>query len=232
MLMPRLRANYMHRCLQLSLVAVIAIQFCCGCGSSTKPSAANVAITTVSATKPPGPNRVHGKANVVGVADGEIPFTLELPPGWTWSDGQAEKIISAPLTIVLSLTASELPDDEKAERPAAAARRRLLELADEKMLNDLATGGKVTIRDRRIIQVGNSDAVWDVVAFQADEETQPMRLEARCYLKLGEKEFTIQGSHIDTRSDRTTADFDASQAEFLKISQSFRVDRSDAAPRH
>ena len=28
-----------------------------------------------------------------------------------------------------------------------------------------------------------------------------MRLEARCHLKLGDKEFTIEGSHIDTRSD-------------------------------
>jgi len=169
--------------------------------------------------------------NVLGGTGGEIPFTLELPPGWTWSDGQAERIISASQTVVLALTASELPDDEKAERPAAAARRRLVELPDEKMLNDLASGGKVTIRDRRIIQVGNSDAVWDVVAFQADEETQPMRLEARCHLKLGDQEFTIEGSHIDTRSDRTAAAFDASQAEFLKISQSFRLDRSDAPPR-
>ena len=90
---------------------------------------------------------------------------------------------------------------------------------------------KFALRDRRIIQVGENDAVWDVVAFQVEGEAQPTRLEARCHLKLGHQEFTIDGSHIDSRPARTPADFDESQAEFLKISQSFRLDRSDAPPR-
>src|SRR5438309_1970165 len=189
MRLPPARANRMHRCLALSAVAVVTIQLCCGCSSRAKPPEAKVDVTPVSAAKLPAPNLVHGKVNIAGSDSAEIPFTLELPQGWAWSDGQAEKIISTPLTVILSLTASELPDDEKAEKSKAAARRRLVELADEKMLNDVATGGKVTIRDRRIVQVGANDAVWDVVAFQAHEDNQPMRLEARCYLKLGDNEF-------------------------------------------
>ncbi len=220
----------MHRSLVLSAAAVVTIQVCCGCSSRAKPPETQIAVTPVSAAKPPGPKLVHGKATA-GRDGAEIPFTLELPPGWTWSDGQAEKVISASQTIVLSLTARELPDDEKAERPAAAARRRLAELPDDKMLNDLAAGGKVTIRDRRIIELRNTDAVWDVVAFQADEHNQPMRLEARCHLKLADKAFTIEGSHTDTRENRTAADFDASQAEFLKISQSFRIEHQGTTSR-
>jgi hypothetical protein len=224
MIAPFVRVNRMHRSLVLFAVAVATIQPCCGCGSSKKPPESRVEVTTVSAPRPPSPKLVHGKANVVGATGEEIPFTLELPPGWTWSDGQAEKVVGTAQTIILSLTATDLPDDEKAEWPSSAARRRLVELPDEKMLNDLASGGKVTIRDRRIIQVGNNDAVWDVVAFQAEEDDQPMRLEARCYLKLGDKTFTLEGSHIDTRDGRTATDFDISQAQFLKISQSFRAD--------
>src|SRR5207248_2364338 len=202
-LAPHSRANRMYRYFVWSAIAIVTIGLCCGCSSRAKPPAAKIVVTPVSTIKPPGPILIHGNASVLGGAGGEIPFTLELPPGWTWSDAQAEKIISAPQTIVVSLTASELPDDEKAERPNAAARRRLVELPDEKMLNDLAAGGKVTIRDRRIIQIGNTDAVWDVVAFQAEQDDQPMRLDTRCHLKLGDKRFTIERSHIDTRDPRT-----------------------------
>src|SRR5205823_1636787 len=99
----RPKASHMHRCLVLSATVVVAAPLCCGCSSSTKPSSANIAVTTVSAAKPPGPNRVHGKANVIGADGEEIPFTLELPAGWTWSDGQAEKVVSAPQTIMLSV---------------------------------------------------------------------------------------------------------------------------------
>ena len=103
--------------------------------------------------------------------------------------------------------------------------------AYSRMRDYCTTPAHIASTSFRIIQVGENDAVWDVLAFQADGEDQPKRLEARCYLKLGEKRFTIEGSHIDTRSTRTTADFDTSQAEFLKISQSFRIGHSDAAPR-
>ncbi len=212
----------MHRCFLILGIALTTTQLCSGCGSSKSP-APQIVVTPVSAAKPIGPTLVRDKT--VAGSDGlEIPFTLELPPGWTWSDGQAEKTISTDLTIVVSVTARAVPDDEKSEPSTAAARRRLVELPDEKMLNDLATGGKVAIRDRRIIEVGNRNATWDVLVFQAEEDQEPIRLEAHCYLKLGDKEFTINGSHIDTRSDRTAADFDASQADFLKIGQSFRVE--------
>jgi hypothetical protein len=219
----------MRRYVVFSVVAVTTIGLCCGCGKSTKPET-NLAVTNVSATKPPGPSLVHGKA-FAGADGDEIPFTLVLPPRWKWNDVQADKIVTAPLTSSVSLTARELPDDEKAEPSHAAARRLLLELPDERMLNDLANGEKVTIRDRRLIQVGNNDAVWDVIAFQADDKTLPTRLEARCHLKLGTKTFTVEGRYIDERSTRTAADFDDSQAEFLTIIQSFRLERSDAARR-
>jgi len=221
----------MHRRLPLLAALLATIQFGHGCGSRAKPPDLTIAVTPVSVAKPPAPKLIHGKISV-GESSDEIPFTLDLPPGWTWSDGQAEKAITTELTIVVLVTARELPDDEKDEPSSAAARRRLVELPDEKMLNDLATGGKVTIRDRRIIQIDSSDAVWDVVTFRADEDHEPIRMETRCRLKLGNKEFTIDGSHIDTRIDRTDADFDASQAELLKISESFRVDRIDLSPRH
>src|SRR5438105_12090224 len=145
MLARHSRANRMYRDFAWSAIAIVTIGLCCGCSSRAKPPDAKIAVTPVSTIKPPGPILIHGKANVIGGAGGEIPFTLELPPGWTWSDGQAEKSISSAQTILVTLTASELPDDEKAERPNAAARRRLVELPDEKMLNDLAAGGKVTI---------------------------------------------------------------------------------------
>jgi hypothetical protein len=219
----------MHRYVVFSVVAVTTIGLCCGCGKSTKPET-SFAVTNVSAAKLPGPSLVHSKA-FVGADGDEIPFTLVLPPTWKWNDVQADKIVTAPVTESISLAARELPDDEKAEPSHAAARRRLLELPDEKMLNELANGEKVTIRDRRLIQVGNNDAVWDVVAFQAEGEHLPMRLEARCHLKLGDKQFTIEGRYVDERSARSAADFDDSQAEFLTIIQSFRLDRSDAARR-
>src|SRR6185369_13781066 len=103
--------------------ATIAIGLVCGCSSARKPSAEELAagatITPVSATKPPAPKLIHGKATVADAAEGEVPFTLELPPGWTWTDGLAEKLIGPPLTVLVSVTARELPDDEKRERPAA-----------------------------------------------------------------------------------------------------------------
>src|SRR6185369_8141869 len=138
----------MHRCLVVSADAIIAIVLVCGCSSARKPSAEELAaeatITPVSATKLPAPKLIHGKATVAhAAADAEIPFTLELPPGWTWADGQAEKIIGPPLTVLMTLTARELPDDEKAEQSAAAARQRLLELGDERKSEDFAAGEKM-----------------------------------------------------------------------------------------
>src|SRR5207244_64824 len=116
--------------LALSAAAIIAIGLCCGCGSATNPSGedlgATIAVLPVSAPAPPGPKLIHGQANVADAAEGAVPFTLELPPGWAWIDGRAEKIIGPPLTILISLTARELPDDVKRELPAAAARQRLL----------------------------------------------------------------------------------------------------------
>jgi hypothetical protein len=216
----------MDRSLVLSTVFSIATSLCCGCGSRATLSSdaldPTIAVTQTSAPQPARPKLVHGAINVAA-ADTEVPFTLELPPGWTWTDGQAEKIIGPPLTVLVSVTARELPDDEKRERPSAAARRRLLEVGDERKSDDLDTGAKMVVRDRRIIQVGENDAVWDVVAFLVEGEAQPTRLEARCHLKLGHQDFTIDGSHIDSRTDRTAADFDESQAEFLKIIQSFRL---------
>jgi hypothetical protein len=219
----------MRRSLVFSATLVVTIGLCCGCGRSAKPPA-EIAITTVSVAKPHAPSLVHGKA-FIGADGQEIPFTLVLPPAWSWSGVQADKTVTVPVTSSLLLTARELPDDEKGEPSNAAARRRLLELPDEKMLSELANGEKVTVRDRRLIQVGNTDAVWDVVAFQADEKTQPTRLEARCHLKLGDKQFTIEGLYRDERRTRTADDFDASQAEFQTIAQSFRVDRGNAASR-
>jgi hypothetical protein len=221
----------MHRCFALSAAVLIGIGLCCGCGSETRRSSANfdatIAVTPASVSQPQGPQLVHGNVTVKHSADAVIPFTLELPPGWTWTDGQAEKTIGPPLTVLVSVIARELPDDEQRERPAAAARRRLLEVGDERQSDELDAGAKIVVRDRRIIQVGDNDAVWDVVAFQVEGEIQPTRLEARCHLKLGKQEFTIDGSHIDSRSDRTAADFEKSQAEFLKIIQSFRLDRTE-----
>jgi hypothetical protein len=214
----------MHRLLVVMVITVATAPLCAGCGRSAK-SRADIAVTPVSATKPAAPSLVHGRA-FIGADGQEVPFTLVLPPAWTWSGVQADKTVTVPVTSSLLLTARELPDDEKAEPSNAAARRRLLELPDEKMMSDLANGEKVTIRDRRLIQVGNTDAVWDVVAFQADEKTQPTRLEAHCHLKLGDKVFTIEGCYLDERSARTVDDFDASQAEFQTIAQSLRVDRS------
>src|SRR5262245_3444633 len=106
----------MVRCLAVSAGVNIAIAFCCGCSSGTRPSG-DIAVTPTSASQPQGPKLGHG---IVNVADGdaEIPFTLELPPGWTWNDGQAEKAIGPPLTVLVSVAARELPDDEKRERPA------------------------------------------------------------------------------------------------------------------
>jgi len=219
----------MHRYFVLSTVAVVTVGLCCGCGRSTKP-APNLAVTNVSAAKPSGPSLVHGKA-FVGADAEEIPFTLVLPPAWSWSGVQADKAVTVPVTSYLSLTASELPDDEKAEPSHAAARRRLEELADGRMLSDLASGEKITVRDRRIIEVGNNNAVWDVVAFQPDDKSPPTRLEARCHLKLGDKQFTIDGRYIDERSARSIADFDEAQAELLTIIQSFRLDRTGSSPR-
>jgi len=219
----------MHRLVVVTVITIVTAPLCCGCSRSTKPQA-DIAVTTVSVAKPPAPSLVHGKA-FIGADGQEVPFTLVLPPAWTWSGVQADKTVTVPVTSSLLLTARELPDDEKAEPSSAAARRRLLELPDEKMLSDLANGERVTIRDRRLIQIGNSDAVWDVVAFQADEKTQPTRLEAHCHLKLGDKVFTIEGRYLDERSARTMDDFDASQAEFQTIAQSFRVDSSSATSR-
>src|SRR6476469_2451796 len=133
----------MHRCLAVSAIANIAIGLCCGCSSATKPSGDTaIAVTPVAAPAPPGPKRVHGIAIVADAAEAQIPFTLELPPGWTWTDGLAEKSIGPPLTVVVSVTARELPDDEKRERPTAAARRRLLEVGDERKSEDLETDAK------------------------------------------------------------------------------------------
>jgi hypothetical protein len=216
----------MYRFLAVSAIANIAIGLCCGCSSGTMPSGeesgATIAVTQTSVPRPQGPKLVRGTVNVAD-GDAEVSFTLELPSGWTWTDGQAEKIVGPPLTVLVSVTARQLPDDEKRERPAAAARRRLLEVGDERKSDDLDAGAKIVVRDRRIIQVGDNDAVWDVVAFQVEGEPQPTRVEARCHLKLGHQEFTIDGSHIDSRSDRAAADFDESVAEFLKIIQSFRL---------
>jgi len=221
----------MHRTLLVLAIATIAIGIAGGCSAkanlSNDGNDALVPISPVSISQPQGPKLVRGTVNIANAnaadADTGIQFTLELPPGWTWTDGQAEKTIGPPLTILVSVTARELPDDEKRERPAAAARRRLLEVGDERKSEDLDAGAKIVVRDRRIIQVGDNDAVWDVVAFQVEGETQPTRLEARCHLKLGHQEFTIDGSHIESRSDRAAADFDKSQTEFLKIIQSFRL---------
>src|SRR6476620_2266377 len=121
----------MHRC--FTLLAAVGATIQLGC-SSAKPPVSTIAVTPVAAAKPPVWVLIHGTANVLGGGDEKVPFTLELPPGWTWSGGQAEKIISTEQTIVLSVTARELPDDEKGEKSAAAARRRLVELPDEKML--------------------------------------------------------------------------------------------------
>jgi hypothetical protein len=219
----------MNRYVVLAAIVAATLGHCCGCGRSRKADA-NVVVTNVSASKPAGPTLVHGKAFLV--TDGqEIPFTLVLPPAWTWSGVQADKTVSIPVTSSLLLTTAELPDDEKAESTKAAARRRLEELADGKMLSDLASGEKITIRDRRIIQVADDLAVWDVVTFQPDVEQQPTRLEARCHLKLGDKQFTIEARYVDERNSRTAEDFDAAQAEFLTISQSFRLDRAGPSGR-
>src|SRR5439155_23781334 len=100
----------MRHDLSLSIIAVVTLELCCGCSSSTNspsstnPPSADIAVTAVSAAKPPDPILVHGNVNVLGGTGGEIPFTLELPPGWTWSDGQAEKILSTAQTIIVSLT--------------------------------------------------------------------------------------------------------------------------------
>ena len=214
----------MNRYVVLSALAVITLGPCCGCGRTNKAES-NLVVTNVATSKPAGPCLVHGKA-FLGAEGQEIPFTLILPPAWTWSGVQADKTVSVPVTSSLLLTAAELPDDEKAEPTKAAARRRLEELADGRMLNDLASGGRISICDRRIIQVGDELAVWDVVAFQPDAEQQPTRLEARCHLKLGDKQFTIEGRYVDERNSRTAEDFDAAQAEFLTISQSFRLDHA------
>jgi len=219
----------MDRCLVLSAATIVIIGFCNGCGRSTE-SETNLTVTNVSSSKPAGPSLVHGKTFVSADAE-EIPFTLVLPPAWNWSGVQADKAVTVPVTSYLLLTGRELPDDEKAEPSHLAARRRLEELADGKMLSDLASGERITVRDRRIIEVGNNSAVWDVVAFQADKKSLPTRLEARCHLKLDDKQFTIEGRYVDERSTRTAADFNAAQADFLTISQSFRLDRAEGSRR-
>src|SRR5262245_42000184 len=215
----------MHRCFVLFAITVVTLGLSNGCGRSTKPET-NLTVTDVSSSKPAGPSLVHGKA-FIGADLEEIPFTLVLPPAWSWSGVQADKAVTVPVTSSLLLTARDLPDDEKSEPSHAAARRRLGELADGRMLSDLASGEKITVRDRRIIEVGNNNAVWDVVVFQVDDKTLPTRLEARCHLKIGDKQFTIEGQYVDERSGRTAGDFDAAQVELLAICQSFRLDRAD-----
>src|SRR5436305_9927211 len=91
------RAKRMHRRLCLLIAANVAIPL--GFGCSSRPKQTTVAVTPVSAAKPAGPNLIHAQATV-GDAGDQIAFTVELPPAWTWSDGQAEKIISASQTIV------------------------------------------------------------------------------------------------------------------------------------
>jgi hypothetical protein len=210
----------MRRCVAWLIVAVTAVSFGCGCSARAKPVETAIEVKPVAVV---GPKLVRGQATVEEAGEA-IAFIVELPPGWTWSGNQAESIFSDSRTTVLSLTVRQVPDDEKNERPRAAARRWLVELGDGKLSDDLDASDKVTIVDRRIIQIGAGDAVWDVVVFQAEGETQPTRLRARCYLKIGDKQFTIEGSYVDTREVRTAADFEQSQAELLKICESFRLE--------
>jgi hypothetical protein len=211
----------MRRCLAWLIVAIAAFQIGCGCSSRAKLVETAIEVTPAAVA---GPKLVRGQATVEEAGDG-ISFTLALPPGWTWSGRQAEKIISDSQSTVLSLVVRQVPDDERNERPRAAARRWLVELGDGKLSDDLDASDKVTIVDRRIISLVAGDAVWDVTTFQSEGETQPARLRARCYLKIGDKQFTIEGSYVDTRDERTAADFEQSHAELLKICESFRVDQ-------
>jgi hypothetical protein len=214
----------MHRCLLAIGVVVGTLPLCSGCGSSKKPdvSLTRVSVTTSSEAK----QRLARGKLTTPAATAEIPFTVELPGGWSWQDGRAEKFVTSSVSIYVSFTATDVPPDERAQSPHDAVMEQVAKLADERTLNDSVTGGRLAVRDRRIIKVDEKDAVWDVVAFQPAEDDLPTRLEARCYIRLGDKAFTIECARIDVRSTRTAVAFDESQAEFLKISQSFRVDQS------
>src|SRR5262245_17226146 len=126
----------MHRLLAISAAANIAIALCCGCGSGTRPSG-DIAVTRTSASQPQVPKLVRGTAIVAEAAGAEIAFALELPPGWTWNEGQAEKSIGPPLTVLVTVAARQPPDDEQRERSTAAARRRLQEVGDERKSEEL-----------------------------------------------------------------------------------------------
>jgi hypothetical protein len=67
------------------------------------------------------------------------------------------------------------------------------------------------------------DAAWLVYTTQSEGQSLPLRLQTGCVMRTAGYEIRIEGRHDDLRVGRTSKDFAESQAEFLKISESFRA---------
>ena len=164
----------------------------------------------------------------VETSSDEFTFTLRLPPGWKWDpeNWQAGKLTSFECTIFLEVDGHKAFGSEKIESAKAGAKNSLASLPDEEQRNK-SIKSKNKFLDHRIIQLGDQDAAWHVETVTAPGLTQPASMSATSYLSTSGYQFTITGHRDDIRPGRTAKDFDESRAEFLKISQTFRVTSVD-----
>jgi hypothetical protein len=196
---------------------------CCGClglfsgkGGSGKQSEsiakADAIKVSASDEAPPG-----SWQTVKGSQDGKT-YSLQLPPGWKWDpDGMADKSLSFTCTFLF-----EVKNIQKVyvKKTSEAYAKGMLDLVRIQLKEHREKG---RLRDLRIIKVGDEDAVWVVIAASPGDGAPTSVLKTQCFLQTAGCTVELDCQRLDGRRDRKESEFEESQSEFLKITQSFRI---------
>lgn len=205
------------------IAALAALLFLCGCdppASSTGSSGVQAGFSAPPSPSAPVQPAIGG--TVTEMAVGDLRFAMTLPPGWSWSPADSRAVKDVPFgSNFFQITASDLPVNSLSAE--ATARRRLDEMVEEELPVRISESASTTLREERLVAVGDLNAIWRVVSTQDEARAQPVMLRTICYLRCAGKEITIEGFYNNFRESRTASDFYQAQAELLRISQSFRV---------